>query len=118
MRKPITNWYDNECKQKWEEIFSCRKNLCACVQDCITRKGVISLYMDDTPDQRKAMEDFADTQHKMRNLIGHYDTLVAEYTRWFHVYHKLLNECQDWTPDRLQKSHEIVEIAYRNYFRE
>lgn len=105
-------YYDNQLKRLIEDWMAARDHLISSVECCITRKGVIDLYPDGA-DKKRAQADLETAQRILLNRIGAYDSLRAQISQF------PIDKCETvhYNANELAKSHEIVEIAYRNYFR-
>ena len=105
-------YYDNQLKSLIEDWMAARDHLISSVERCITRKGVIDLYPDGA-DKKLAQADLETAQRILLNRIAAYDLLRTKISQFPTDKCKVMH----YNANGLAKSHEIVEIAYRNYFR-
>ena len=90
-----------------------RDRLKAKVKQVITRLGVINLYPDG-PDRTVAIADAEKARHAMLVAIGAYDTARMEYNNYIKKYAEEFDSPKkEWTTT----SHEIIEWAYKYYYK-
>ena len=101
--KALVNQITNE---KWALISD--------VEKCIIRNGVIALYPDGA-DKDEAIKDAEYAKHSLLCRIGAYDGLMRDYDE---ASAKPNGRCTTtgWR-NNFGKSHELVEIAYRNFYK-
>lgn len=111
-KKVSMNQYDFEVNTLFNDLNEAEKRLTSAVNRCITRKNVIDLYPDGA-DKKRAQSDFETAQKILLSNIGAYDNLYNQ------IINYPMNKCvvMKNVINNVAKSHEIVEIAYRNYFK-
>ena len=106
---PYENHIDELIYKVWEE----RDRLYEKTRQVITRVGVINLY-PDCPDRKKAVSDAEEAKHALIVAIGAYDTARMAYNNYIKKYaEKFDSPKEEWTTP----SHEIVEWAYKYYYK-
>ena len=111
-KKPF-NSYENRVDDLIHEIWEARDRLSAKATQVITRLGVIDLY-PDCPDREKAVSDAEEAKHALIAAIGAYDTACMEYNNYIKKYAEMFDSSKrEWTTT----SHEIVEWAYKYYYK-
>ena len=86
------------------------------VEKVIIANGVINLYPEGSADKQKAIADAAKAKNNMVNTLANYDNLYATLRRLLTTDGER-NTTIYWTIDRWSESHEIIECAYRNFYR-
>ena len=111
-KKPF-NSYENRVDDLIHEVWEARDRLYEKTRQAITRVGVINLYPDGA-DRRKAVSDAEEAKHALIVAIGAYDTACMEYNNYIKKYaEKFDSPKEEWTTT----SHEIVEWAYKYYYK-
>lgn len=117
MRKKKTfNPWDERYKDMWNTMQEYKTRLYDKAQQVIVASGVVSLYPNG-PDQGAAIREREVQKASLLNYIGHYDTELMELKNYYKNTYDSLDECQTWNPDRFSTSHQIIEIAYRNFYK-
>lgn len=88
-----------------------KNNLINAVERVIISKNVVDLYPEGA-DKIKAMTDLNTRKHILICVIGEYDSMLRDLAE---IEKKRKDEINILIP-RFSNSHEIVEIAYRNFF--
>lgn len=110
----LFNPYENHADESLHQVWEGRNRLTEKAKQVITRLGVINLY-PDCPDRKKAVSDAEEAKHALIVAIGAYDTARMEYNNYIKKYaEKFENPKKEWTTT----SHEIIEWAYQNYYKE
>lgn len=107
---------DNEIRSCVNSLKEFNNILTTKVEKVIVANGVIDLYPEGSADKQKAIADAAKAKNSMVNTLAHYDNLHATLRRLLTTDGER-NTTIYWTIDRWSESHEIVEYAYRNFFR-
>ena len=111
-KKPF-NAYENRVDDLIHVVWEARDCLNAKAKQVITRLGVINLYPDGA-DREKAISDAEETKHALIAAIGEYDAARMEYNNYIKKYaEKFDSPKEEWTTT----SHEIVEWAYKYYYK-
>ena len=111
-KKPF-NAYENRVDDLIHEVWEARDRLYEKTRQAITRVGVINLYPDGA-DRRKAVSDAEEAKRTLIVAIGEYDTARMEYNNYIKKYaEKFDSPKEEWTTT----SHEIVEWAYKYYYK-
>ena len=111
-KKPF-NAYENRVDDLIHEVWETRDRLYEKTRQAITRVGVINLYPDGA-DRRKAVSDAEEAKRTLIVAIGEYDTARMEYNNYIKKYaEKFDSPKEEWTTT----SHEIVEWAYKYYYK-
>ena len=111
-KKPF-NSYENRVDDLIHEVWKARDCLSAKAKQVITRLGVINLYPDGA-DRKKAVSDAGEAKYSLLVAIGAYDTARMEYNNYIKKYaEKFDSPKREWTAT----SHEIVEWAYKYYYK-
>lgn len=110
--KPF-NPYENRVDDLIYVVWEARDCLTAKAKQVITRLGVINLYPDGA-DRKKAVSDAEEAKQVLLVAIGAYDTARMEYNNYIKKYaEKFDSPKREWTPT----SHEIIECAYKYYYK-
>ena len=113
-KKKSFNAYENRVDDLIHEVWEARDRLTAKAKQVITRLGVINLYPDGA-DREKAVSDAEEAKRTLIADIGAYDTARMEYNNYIKKYaEKFDSPKEEWTTT----SHEIVEWAYKYYYKE
>lgn len=107
---------DKEIRTCVNSLREFHQMLAAKVEKVIVANGVIDLYPEGSADRRKAIADAAKAKNSMVNTLANYDNLHATLRRLLATDGER-NTTIYWTIDRWSESHEIVEYAYRNFYR-
>ena len=107
---------DKEIRTCVNSLREFNQMLTAKVEKVIIANGVIDLYPEGSADKRKAIADAAKAKNSMVNTLANYDNLYATLRRLLTANGER-NTTIYWTIDRWSESHEIVEYAYRNFYR-
>ena len=111
-KKPF-NSYENRVDDLIHEVWEARDRLTAKAKQVITRLGVINLYPDGA-DRKKAVSDAEEAKHALLVAIGAYDTARMKYNDYVGKNaEKFDNHKEKWTTT----SHEIIEWAYKYYYK-
>lgn len=111
-KKPF-NSYENRADDLIHEVWEARDRLTAKAIQVITRLGVIDLYPEGA-DRKKAVSDAEEAKRTLIVAIGEYDTARMEYNIYIKKYaEKFDNPKREWTTT----SHEIIEWAYKYYYK-
>lgn len=111
-KKPF-NPYENRADDLIYEVWETRDRLYEKTRQVITRLGVIDLYPNG-PDRTVAIADAEKARHAMLVAIGAYDTARMEYNDYVEKNaEKFDNHKEKWTTT----SHEIIEWAYKYYYK-
>lgn len=111
-KKPF-NSYEKRADDSLYQVWEARDRLKAKVKQVITRLGVINLYPDG-PDRTVAIADAEKARHAMLVAIGAYDTARMEYNNYIKKYAEEFDSPKkEWTTT----SHEIIEWAYKYYYK-
>ena len=111
-KKPV-NLYENRADDLIYEVWETRDRLYEKTRQVITRLGVIDLYPNG-PDRTVAIADAEKARHAMLVAIGAYDTARMEYNNYIKKYaEKFDSSKEEWTTT----SHEIIEWAYKYYYK-
>ena len=111
-KKPF-NSYEKRADDALYEVWETRDRLYEKTRQAITRVGVINLYPDGA-DRRKAVSDAEEAKRIFIAAIGEYDTARMEYNNYIKKYaEKFDSPKEEWTTT----SHEIVEWAYKYYYK-
>lgn len=111
-KKPF-NPYENRADDLIYEVWETRDRLYEKTRQVITRLGVIDLYPNG-PDRTVAIADAEKARHAMLVAIGAYDTARMEYNNYVEKNaEKFDNHKEKWTTT----SHEIIEWAYKYYYK-
>lgn len=115
-KKKVSDTVADRMIYEAEEIAQSAKNrLVGAVQQVIIKQGVIDLYPEG-PDQERAKEDLKKAKFSLLCAIGNYDGRLQEYKN-------ALNKNEKWRETTISKrcqfipSHEVIEIAYLNFFK-
>lgn len=112
--KIIPNTYDRQLKQLLVEWQENRDLLIGQVNILITKKNVIDLYPEGA-DKNKAIEDFKARQRFLLNYIARYDDTYNQLMTFDY------SKCAETISAKWQyekaTSHNIIEIAYNNFYR-
>ena len=115
MKKRQLNSYDVHMKELYDTIHEARDRLIAKTQAVITKKAVIDLYPEGA-DKQAAIKTLDDAKFSLLCAIGYYDGRLNEACQYYTNNYN--NFSQYWaTPNCYAKSHDIIEIAYRDYFK-
>lgn len=115
MKKRIINSYDTRMEELNKIVREARDRLIDKAKEVITKKGVIDLYPDGA-DKKAAIKALEDAKYSLLCAIGNYDGRLNELRQYY--IDNSDNFDQYWaTPDRFAKSHDLIEHAYRNYFK-
>lgn len=115
MKKRVINLYDTHMAELNNIVTAARDLLIAKAQEVITKKGVIDLYPEGA-DQKVAIKALEDAKYSLLCAIGNYDGRLSELRQYYTDNHD--NFAQYWaTPDRFRTSHDLIESAYRHYFK-
>lgn len=107
---------DKEIRTCVVNLLEFNQILTAKVEKVIIANGVINLYPEGSADRQKAVADAAKAKSSMMNTLANYDNLHATLRRLLATDGER-NTTIYWTINRWCESHEIVENAYRNFFR-
>lgn len=107
---------DKEIRSCVNSLREFNQLLTAKVEKVIIANGVIDLYPEGSVDKQKAIANAARVKNDMGKTMANYDKLYATLRRLL-VTDGERNTTIYWTIDRWCESHEIVENAYRNFFR-
>ena len=111
-KKPF-NPYERRADDSLYQVWEARDRLKAKAKQVITRLGVINLYPDG-PDRTVAITDAEKARHAMLVAIGAYDTARMEYNDYVEKNaEKFDSHKEKWTTT----SHEIIEWAYKYYYK-
>lgn len=111
-KKPF-NPYENRADDLIYEVWETRDRLYEKTRQVITRLGVIDLYPNG-PDRTVAIADAEKARHAMLVAIGAYDTARMEYNDYVEKNaEKFDSHKEKWTTT----SHEIIEWAYKYYYK-
>lgn len=106
---PYESRADEHLYKVWEERDRVREK----ATQVITRLGVIDLYSEGA-DRKKAVSDAEEAKHALIVAIGAYDTARMEYNNYIKKYaEKFDSPKKEWTTT----SHEIIERAYKYYYK-
>ena len=115
-KKKVSDTVADRMIYEAEEIAQSAKNrLIGAVQQVIIKQGVIDLYPEG-PDQERAKEDLKKAKFSLLCAIGNYDGRLQEYKN-------ALNKNEEWRETTIGKrcqfisSHEVIELAYLNFFK-
>ena len=112
-KKKLFNSYENRVDDLIHEVWEARDRLYEKTRQAITRVGVINLYPDGA-DRKKAVSDAEEAKRTLIAAIGEYDTARMEYNNYIKKYaEKFDSSKEEWTTT----SHEIVEWAYKYYYK-
>ena len=107
---------DKEIRTCVNSLREFNQMLTAKVEKVIIANGVIDLYPEGSADKRKAIADAAKAKNDMMNTLANYDNLYATLRQLLTTEGER-NTTIYWTIYRWSESHEIVENAYRNFYR-
>lgn len=111
-KKPF-NAYENRVDDLIHVVWEARDRLYEKTRQVITRVGVINLYPDGA-DRKKAVSDAEEAKHALLVAIGAYDTARMEYNDYVEKNaEKFDSPKREWTTT----SHEIIEWAYKYYYK-
>lgn len=111
-KKPF-NPYEKRADDALYEVWETRDRLSEKTRQAITRVGVINLYPDGA-DRKKVVSDAEKAKHALLVAIGAYDTARMEYNNYIKKYaEKFDSPKEEWTIT----SHEIIEWAYKYYYK-
>lgn len=105
---------DNRISKKFEELKEVKSRLISAVGKVIVANGVIALYPEGA-DKARAIEDAEERKHSLLCVIGEYDARLYEYNNL--LKSKDERKTTFGYPIHCGTSHEIVEIAYRNFWK-
>lgn len=112
-KKKSFNIYEDRADEMLYKVWEERDRLLEKTRQAITRVGVINLYPDG-PDRKKAISDAEKAKHALIVAIGAYDTARIEYNNYIKKYaEKFDSPKKEWTIT----SHEIIEWAYKYYYK-
>lgn len=115
MKKKIRSYYDTMMNDCYNAVYEAKERLFAKAQEVITKKNVIDLYPEGA-DKKAAIKALDDAKYSLLCAIGNYDGRLNEARQYYINNHDNFQE--HWaTPDRFAKSHDLIENAYRDYFR-
>lgn len=115
MKKRRINIYDIRIKELYDAVHEARDRLIAKTQAAITKKAVIDLYPEGA-DKQAAIKALDDAKYSLLCAIGYYDERLNEACQYYANNNGNFDEC--WaTPNNFAKSHDIIEYAYRHYFK-
>lgn len=107
------NPYESRADELLYEVWEERDRVYEKTTQVITRLGVIDLYPEGA-DRKKAVSDAEKTKQSLLVAIGAYDTARMEYNDYVKKYaEKFDSPKKEWTTT----SHEIVEWAYKYYYK-
>lgn len=86
----------------------------ACVEAIIVANSVINFYPEGA-DKNAAIKNAEAKKHLLLIAIGHYDDLMRTYNELLHKEEKR-EVTANWI-NNFGTSHQIVEIAYRNFWK-
>lgn len=106
---------DLQIKNFATQIAEERRYLISAIETCIARNGVIALYPDGA-DKNKAIKDAEKAKYSLLSRIEAHDELMWNYNEML----TKKNDRRTTTTWRntFSTSHELVEIAYRNFYKE
>ena len=115
-KKKVSDTVADRMVYEAEELVQSAKNrLIGAVQQVIIKRGVIDLYPEG-PDQERAKEHLKKAKFSLLCAIGNYDGRLQEYKN-------ALNKNEEWRKTTIGKrcqfipSHEVIEIAYLEFFK-
>lgn len=107
------NPYENRADEMLYKVWEERDRLLEKTRQAITRVGVINLYPDGA-DRKKTVSDAEKAKQSLLVAIGAYDTARMEYNNYIKKYaEKFDSPKAEWTIT----SHEIIEWAYKYYYK-
>lgn len=109
------NSYDLTCERLQSEMAEQLNLLVNYVPQVIGAVNVVALYPEG-PDKKKAEEDANKKREGLRNRIAHYDTAQADYERFLKDTEGKREYTAEWW-NRYLSSHEVVENAWKNFFK-
>lgn len=107
---------DKEIRTCVVSLLEFNQMLTARVEKVIVANGVIDLYPEGSVDKQKAIANAARVKNDMGKTMANYDKLYATLERLLTIDDER-NTTIGWMIDRWSTSYEIVENAYRNFFR-
>mgnify|MGYP000052340759 FL=1 len=107
------NPYENRADEMLYKVWEERDRLLEKTRQAITRVGVINLYPDGA-DRKKTVSDAEKAKQSLLVAIGAYDTARMEYNNYIKKYAERFDSPKtEWTTT----SHEIIEWAYKYYYK-
>lgn len=91
-------------EKRHDELTELKNRLYGATLATLNRHYAILVYLDDSPDKKRAEEDLQDAKYSLHAIIGAYDDF--------------LNECRqrgDTWVGHFNESHVVIECAVANY---
>lgn len=113
-KKEIATSLDVKIKECNLQLYGAKQHLMACVEAIIVANSVINLYPEGA-DKNAAIKNAEAKKHLLLVAIGYYDGLMRTYNELLHKEEKR-EVTANWI-NNFGTSHQIVEIAYRNFWK-
>lgn len=112
--KPNCTPLDRMIAEKFYEVRDAEFRLKSAAENVIVANGVIDLYPMGA-DKAQAIEDAEAHKHFLLCAIGSYDELMQEY-RDLLKREGARETTAEWI-NAFRASHEVIEVAYRNFWK-
>ena len=113
-KKPIITFQDKKIQELAEDRLRALNTLVERTEKVITCNGVIDLYPEGA-DKEKAKKDAEEAKFSLLCAIGIFDDLTNRYLEALAEPYERVTTL-DYT-SKCKTSHEIIEMAYRNFYK-
>ena len=113
-KKENATYLDFKIKECNLQLYREKQHLMTCVESIIVANSVINLYPEGA-DKNAAIKNAEAKKQLLLVAIGSYDDLMRIYNELLHIEEKR-EVTANWI-NNFDTSHQIVEIAYRNFWK-